>query len=73
MVSRFKSKICLFWLSPQGCPYGPRCLYAHGSDDLRVPPGAAGGGADAAGGDGGGGGGGAGGEGVSQDALSNAR
>ena len=43
-VQKFKTKICIFWLQPNGCPYADRCLYAHGADQLRsdvtgAPPG----------------------------------
>lgn len=34
-VVKFKTKVCIFWLQPKGCPYGDRCLYAHGAVELR--------------------------------------
>jgi len=34
-VQKFKTKVCIFWLTPEGCPYGDRCLYAHGKLQLR--------------------------------------
>jgi hypothetical protein len=34
-VQKFKTKVCLFWLQPGGCPYGDKCLYAHGASDQR--------------------------------------
>jgi hypothetical protein len=34
-VAKFKTKVCIFWLQPRGCPYGDRCLYAHGDNELR--------------------------------------
>lgn len=33
---KYKSEICKYWEN-SNCPYGPRCIYAHGSSDLRNP------------------------------------
>jgi hypothetical protein len=33
--SMMKSKMCKHWLETQDCPYGARCAYAHGSNELR--------------------------------------
>jgi hypothetical protein len=30
-----KSKMCKHWLETQDCPYGARCAYAHGTNELR--------------------------------------
>jgi hypothetical protein len=42
-MTLFRSKLCLFWLEgpagdrDSGCPYGVRCLYAHGEEQLQRP------------------------------------
>lgn len=30
-----QTKICIYFLQPSGCPYGDRCLYAHGALEMR--------------------------------------
>ncbi len=30
-VGKYKTKLCVFNASPQGCPYGTECLFAHGT------------------------------------------
>ncbi|KAA0148484.1 hypothetical protein FNF29_06701 [Cafeteria roenbergensis] len=35
-TERYKSKICLFWLQPEGCRYGSDCWFAHGPDEIRT-------------------------------------
>ena len=37
-VVKFKTKVCIFFLQPQGCPYGDKCLYAHGAHEVREDP-----------------------------------
>lgn len=37
-VQKFKTKVCIFWLQ-KNCPYGDRCLFAHGKDQLRADQG----------------------------------
>jgi len=32
---RYKTKMCKNWQMSQKCPYGPRCLFAHGAKELR--------------------------------------
>lgn len=32
---RYKTKMCKSWQLTEKCPYGPRCLFAHGVKDLR--------------------------------------
>lgn len=31
----YKTKMCEKYDTPEGCSFGPSCLYAHGSDELR--------------------------------------
>ena len=33
---RYKTKICKNWQQSEKCPYGPRCLFAHGARDMRT-------------------------------------
>lgn len=33
--AKLKTKICIYWLQPAGCPYGDKCLFAHGDVELR--------------------------------------
>lgn len=33
---KYKSEICKYWENGL-CPYGSRCMYAHGNKDLRNP------------------------------------
>lgn len=33
---KYKSEICKYWENGK-CPYGARCIYAHGSRDQRNP------------------------------------
>ena len=33
---RYKTKMCKNWLLHEKCAYGPRCLFAHGSKELRT-------------------------------------
>jgi hypothetical protein len=30
-IGKYKTKLCVFNASPQGCPYGDECLFAHGT------------------------------------------
>lgn len=32
----YKTRICKFHNSPEGCPFGQRCYFAHGQDELRA-------------------------------------
>jgi len=32
---RYKTKMCKNWQLSEKCPYGPRCLFAHGSKEMR--------------------------------------
>lgn len=34
-VSKFKTKVCLYYLQPTGCPYGERCLFSHSVSEMR--------------------------------------
>lgn len=34
---RYKTQMCKNWVDHGKCPYGPRCLFAHGRKDLRTP------------------------------------
>jgi len=42
-IARFRSKLCIFFLNSGGrhCPYGDRCMYAHGDEQLRLSAAAA--------------------------------
>ncbi|RNE96193.1 uncharacterized protein Tco025E_09786 [Trypanosoma conorhini] len=33
--SKFKTSICTFHINPTGCPFGDRCAFAHGAEELR--------------------------------------
>jgi len=34
-----KTKLCMRWMSPEGCRFGDRCNFAHGEHELRkLPP-----------------------------------
>lgn len=33
---RYKTKMCKNWQLHEKCPYGPRCLFAHGTKELRT-------------------------------------
>lgn len=33
---RYKTKMCKNWQLYEKCPYGPRCLFAHGAKELRT-------------------------------------
>jgi len=33
---RYKTKMCKNWQMQEKCPYGPRCLFAHGSKEMRT-------------------------------------
>ena len=37
-LQKFKTKVCIFWLQ-NNCPYGDRCLFAHGKGQLRADQG----------------------------------
>jgi hypothetical protein len=32
---RYKTKMCKNWQQSEKCPYGPRCLFAHGAKEMR--------------------------------------
>eukprot|EP00994_Dinema_validum_P007508 NODE_622_length_1490_cov_647.463567_g462_i0.p1 GENE.NODE_622_length_1490_cov_647.463567_g462_i0~~NODE_622_length_1490_cov_647.463567_g462_i0.p1 ORF type:complete len:220 (-),score=30.43 NODE_622_length_1490_cov_647.463567_g462_i0:270-929(-) len=32
---RYKTKMCKNWQQYEKCPYGPRCLFAHGTKEMR--------------------------------------
>lgn len=32
---KYKTKLCRTWSSGNQCPYGDRCVFAHGGDDMR--------------------------------------
>ncbi|KEG13922.1 hypothetical protein DQ04_00711000 [Trypanosoma grayi] len=34
-LSKYKTSICSFYVSPSGCPFGDRCAFAHGLEELR--------------------------------------
>eukprot|EP01012_Entosiphon_sulcatum_P047859 TRINITY_DN65471_c0_g1_i1.p1 TRINITY_DN65471_c0_g1~~TRINITY_DN65471_c0_g1_i1.p1 ORF type:complete len:130 (+),score=10.96 TRINITY_DN65471_c0_g1_i1:39-392(+) len=34
--TRYKSVLCRNWIEQNDCPYGARCVYAHGSAELRT-------------------------------------
>lgn len=36
--SKFKTSMCTFFLSAEGCPFGDKCAFAHGEDELRCEP-----------------------------------
>eukprot|EP00668_Euglena_longa_P002872 GGOE01003362.1.p1 GENE.GGOE01003362.1~~GGOE01003362.1.p1 ORF type:complete len:314 (+),score=3.01 GGOE01003362.1:75-1016(+) len=33
---RYKTKMCKNWQQQEKCPYGPRCLFAHGTKEMRT-------------------------------------
>ncbi|KAH9600819.1 zinc finger protein [Trypanosoma melophagium] len=33
--SKYKTSICSFYITPEGCPFGDHCAFAHGADELR--------------------------------------
>jgi len=33
---RYKTKMCKNWQMLEKCPYGPRCLFAHGTKEMRT-------------------------------------
>lgn len=33
---RYKTKMCKNWQQHEKCPYGPRCLFAHGTKEMRT-------------------------------------
>jgi len=33
---RYKTKMCKNWQQSEKCPYGPRCLFAHGAKEMRT-------------------------------------
>jgi hypothetical protein len=33
---RYKTKMCKNWQQSEKCPYGPRCLFAHGTKEMRT-------------------------------------
>lgn len=33
---RYKTKLCKNWQQQEKCPYGPRCLFAHGTKEMRT-------------------------------------
>ena len=33
---RYKTKMCKNWSQQSKCPYGPRCLFAHGPKEMRT-------------------------------------
>ena len=37
-IGKYKTKLCVFHASPQGCPYGTECLFAHGTFSLLPRP-----------------------------------
>ncbi|KPI85846.1 putative zinc finger (CCCH type) protein [Leptomonas seymouri] len=36
--SKFKTSMCTFFMSEEGCPFGDKCAFAHGEDELRAEP-----------------------------------
>ncbi|KAG5509046.1 hypothetical protein JKF63_06054 [Porcisia hertigi] len=36
--SKYKTSICTFFCSEEGCPFGEKCAFAHGEDELRSDP-----------------------------------
>ncbi|CBZ32833.1 hypothetical protein, conserved [Leishmania donovani] len=36
--SKYKTSMCTFFRSEEGCPFGEKCAFAHGEDELRPEP-----------------------------------
>ena len=36
MNPRYKTSLCKKFSTPQGCPYGDKCQFAHGAQELRL-------------------------------------
>ncbi|KAG5482974.1 hypothetical protein LSCM4_07183 [Leishmania orientalis] len=36
--SKYKTSMCTFFRSEEGCPFGDKCAFAHGEDELRAEP-----------------------------------
>lgn len=36
--SKYKTSVCSFFSSPEGCPFGGECAFAHGDHELRSEP-----------------------------------
>ncbi|KAL7702936.1 zinc finger (CCCH type) protein [Lotmaria passim] len=36
--SKFKTSMCTFFMSAEGCPFSDKCAFAHGEDELRSEP-----------------------------------
>ncbi|KPA73280.1 putative zinc finger (CCCH type) protein [Leptomonas pyrrhocoris] len=36
--SKFKTSMCTFFISEEGCPFGDKCAFAHGDEELRAEP-----------------------------------
>lgn len=36
--SKFKTSMCTFFMSAEGCPFGDKCAFAHGEEELRCEP-----------------------------------
>ncbi|KAG5482795.1 hypothetical protein LSCM1_06825 [Leishmania martiniquensis] len=36
--SKYKTSMCTFFRSEEGCPFGDKCAFAHGEDELRPQP-----------------------------------
>ncbi|CAJ1020548.1 putative Zinc finger C-x8-C-x5-C-x3-H type (and similar) [Leishmania utingensis] len=36
--SKYKTSICTFFRREEGCPFGEKCAFAHGEDELRSEP-----------------------------------
>ena len=34
-MQKYKTELCSSWKTHGTCPYGPKCLFAHGPGDLR--------------------------------------
>lgn len=36
-MDNYKTVLCNKWQFTGSCPYGHKCMFAHGWDDIRVP------------------------------------
>ncbi|CAB4319332.1 unnamed protein product [Prunus armeniaca] len=37
-IRNYKKQLCINWPTPEGCPYGECCRFAHGEAELRKHP-----------------------------------
>jgi hypothetical protein len=35
LPENYETVLCTHWVEKRGCPFRPKCMYAHGEEDLR--------------------------------------